>query len=50
VLSERPRRGFKKEFRAHWAAEAAAVPHGRARFLRRHGAFDLAIRLAPYSD
>jgi hypothetical protein len=50
VLAERPRRGFKKEFRAYWAAESAAVPHGRARFLRRYGAFDLAIRLAPYSD
>lgn len=50
VLAERPRLGFKKEFRTRWAAEAAAVPHGRARFLRRYGAFDLAIRLAPYSD
>ncbi|MBM7806010.1 hypothetical protein JOD57_001847 [Geodermatophilus bullaregiensis] len=50
VLAERPRRGFKNEFRARWAAEAAAVPQGRARFLRRCGAFDLAIRLAPYSD
>lgn len=50
VLAERPRRGFKDEFRARWAAEAAAVPQGRARFLRRYGACDLAIRLAPYSD
>lgn len=50
VLAERPRLGFKNEFRARWAAEAATVPHGRARFLRRYGAFDLAIRLAPYSD
>jgi hypothetical protein len=50
VLGERPRLGFKDEFRTRWAAEAAAVPHGRARFLRRYGAFDLAIRLAPYSD
>jgi hypothetical protein len=50
VLAERPRRGFKNEFRARWAAEAAAVPQGRAHFLRRYGAFDLAIRLAPYSD
>jgi len=50
VLVERPRLGFKHEFRARWAAEAAAVPQGRAHFLRRHGAFDLAIRLAPYSD
>ena len=50
VLAERPRRGFKSEFRARWAAEAAAVPQGRAHFLRRYGAFDLALRLAPYSD
>ncbi len=50
VLAERPREGFTSEFRARWAAEAAAVPQGRARFLRRYGAFDLAIRLAPYSD
>lgn len=50
VLAERPRLGFKHAFRERWAAEAAAVPHGRARFLRRYGAFDLAIRLAPYSD
>ena len=49
VLAERPRLGFKDEFRTRWATEAAAVPHGRARFLRRYGAFDLAIRLAPYS-
>jgi predicted dienelactone hydrolase len=32
VLVERPRRGFKNEFRAHWAAEAAAVSQGRAAF------------------
>jgi len=47
ILEEHPRRGFAREFRTAWAAEAAAVPHGRARFLRRYGAFDLAIRLAP---
>ena len=50
VVAERPRCGFKHEFRAAWAAEAAAVPRGRARFLRRYGAFDLAIRLAPFSE
>jgi hypothetical protein len=50
VLAERPRLGFKEEFRTRWSAEAAAVPHGRAWFLRRYGAFDLAIRLAPFSD
>jgi hypothetical protein len=50
LLTERPRLGFQEEFRSLWAAEAAAVPHGRARLLRRWGAFDLAIRLAPYGD
>jgi hypothetical protein len=50
VLAERPRLGFKDEFRERWATEADAVPRGRARFLRRYGAFDHAIRLAPYSD
>lgn len=50
VLAERPRLGFKNEFRACWAAEAAAVPQGRAHLLRRYGAFDLAIQLAPYRD
>jgi hypothetical protein len=47
ILEEHPRRGFSREFRTSWAAEAAAVPHGRARLLRRYGAFDLAVRLAP---
>jgi hypothetical protein len=47
ILEEHPRRGFAREFRTVWAAEAAAVPGGRARLLRRYGAFDLAIRLAP---
>jgi hypothetical protein len=50
AVAERPRCGFKREFRSAWAAQAAAVPHGRAQLLRRYGAFDLAIRLAPYSD
>ena len=47
VLVDHPRLRFKDEFRARWAAEAAAVPDGRARLLRRYGAFDLAITLAP---
>ena len=46
---ERPRLGFKREFSAAFRAEAAAVPAGRARLLRRYGAFDLAIKLAPFS-
>jgi hypothetical protein len=50
VLQEHPRLGFKKEFRSLWSAQAAAVPRGRARVLRRYGALDLAIRLAPFDD
>ena len=50
AVADHPRGGFKSEFRRAWAAEAAAVPQGRARLLRRYGAFDLAIRLAPFAD
>jgi hypothetical protein len=50
VTAERPRCGFKREFRSLWAAESDAVPQGRARLLRRYGGFDLAIRLAPFPD
>jgi hypothetical protein len=38
VLAQRPRLGFKREFTAAFRAEAAAVPRGRARLLRRYGA------------
>ncbi|HEY3089243.1 MAG TPA: HD domain-containing protein [Jatrophihabitantaceae bacterium] len=48
VVAQRPRLGFKQEFAAAFRAEAAAVPRGRARLLRRYGAFDLAIKLAPF--
>ena len=50
VVAEHPRSEFKREFRRAWAAEAAAVPRGRAQFLRRYGAFDLAVRLAPFTQ
>ncbi len=50
VVLEQPRLGFKREFAALWRAEAAAVPAGRARLLRRYGAFGLAVRLAPFRD
>ena len=50
VVEQHPRLGFKREFGAAFRAEAARVPHGRARLLRRYGAFDLAITLAPFSD
>jgi hypothetical protein len=45
-----PRAGFKAYFADAWADEAARVPHGRARLLRRYGAFTAAIRLAPFDE
>jgi HD domain-containing protein len=48
VVEAHPRLGFKGEFSAACRTEAARVPRGRVRFLRRYGAFDLAIRLAPF--
>jgi hypothetical protein len=48
VLTAYPRLGFKREFAAAFRAEAAKVPAGRAAFLRRYGAFDLAIKTAPF--
>lgn len=50
VIREHPRLGFKREFAAAFKAEADRVPHGRAHFLRRYGAFDLAIKTAPFRD
>jgi hypothetical protein len=48
VVEQHPRLGFTSEFTAAFRAEAARVPRGRAQFLRRYGAFDLAIKLAPF--
>jgi hypothetical protein len=50
VTSTYPRLGFKREITAAFRAEAAHVPAGRVAFLRRYGAFDLAIALAPFRD
>jgi hypothetical protein len=50
VVHERPRVGFKREFADFWRQEAAAVPAGRAQLLRRYGAFEAAIKLAPFRD
>ena len=47
---DHPRDGFKKYFAHAWADEAARVPEGRARLLRRYGAFTTAIRLAPFDE
>jgi hypothetical protein len=48
VVEQHPRLGFKGEFTAACRTEAARVPRGRMQFLRRYGAFDLAINLAPF--
>jgi hypothetical protein len=48
VIREHPRLGFKREFAAAFRTEAGRVPNGRANFLRRYGAFDLAIKTAPF--
>jgi hypothetical protein len=48
VVEEHPRLGFKGEFTAACRTEATRVPRGRVQFLRRYGAFDLAIRLGPF--
>jgi hypothetical protein len=48
VVRSHPRLGFKREFSTAFGIEAAAVPGGRAAFLRRYGAFDLAIKTAPF--
>jgi hypothetical protein len=48
VVAAHPRAGFKREFSAAFRTEAERVPDGRAAFLRRYGAFDLAIKAAPF--
>jgi hypothetical protein len=48
VLAAHPRLGFKREFAAAVRTEADRVPGGRVAFLRRYGAFALAIKAAPF--
>lgn len=50
VIERHPRLGFKREFSAAFREEAARVPLGRVQFLERYAAFDLAIRLAPFTE
>lgn len=50
AVRDHPREGFKRYFTQAWADEAARVPRGRARLLRRYGAFSAAIRLAPFGE
>jgi hypothetical protein len=50
AVTDHPRDGFTSFFARAWADEAARVPQGRARLLRRYGAFASAIRLAPFAE
>jgi HD domain len=50
AVHDYPREGFKAYFTRAWAAEAARVPQGRAKLLRRYGAFSAAIALAPFDE
>jgi hypothetical protein len=50
AVRDHPREGFKRYFAQAWVDEAARVPQGRARLLRRYGAFSAAIRLAPFDE
>ena len=50
TVRDHPREGFKKYFTRAWAGEAARVPTGRARLLRRYGGFTVAIALAPFKE
>lgn len=50
AVARYPRLGFKRQFSAAFAAQAAAVPTGRAALLRRYGALDLALALAPFRE
>jgi hypothetical protein len=50
LLERHPRYDFKRRFRGYWAAESAAVPAGRARWLTRYAGFPLLIRAAPFSE
>ena len=50
VLERHPRVDFKKAFATAIATESARVPCGRVHFLRRYGAYDAAIRWAPFDS
>jgi hypothetical protein len=50
AVRDYPREGFKAYFTRAWAGEAARVPQGRAKLLRRYGAFTAAIALAPFDE
>jgi hypothetical protein len=50
AVRQHPRLDLKDALTATFANEAARVPHGRVRLLRRYGALDAAIRFAPFDS
>ncbi len=50
ILTAHPRNGFKREFSQLWRDHSRAAPAGRANFLRRFAAFQVAIRIAPFPE
>lgn len=49
VLRRHPRLEFKRHLGACWAAEAAAVPDGRAAWFGKRG-FGPLVRIAPFAE
>lgn len=50
VVVAHPRLDFRRQFAALWLQQCRTVPGGRANFLRRYGAFRLAVRIAPFAE
>jgi hypothetical protein len=50
IVELHPRSKFQRVFASAFREEAARVPGGRAHFLERYAAFDLAIRKAPFRE
>jgi hypothetical protein len=50
ILEVHPRTDFKRFYASAFREESTRVPRGRARFLERYAAFDLAIRSAPFRE
>lgn len=50
VVARHPRHDFKRNVRAAFRAEAAAVPEGRVKWLLRYAAFGQLARIAPFQE